>query len=49
MSVIYLLLGVSMLVALIFVAIFFWAVKQKQFDDKTTPAMRILFDDKKKS
>lgn len=48
MSVIYLLLGVSMLVALIFVGIFFWAVKHKQFDDKTTPAMRILFDDKKK-
>jgi cbb3-type cytochrome oxidase maturation protein len=47
MSVIYLLLGVSVFVALCFIAFFFWAVKNKQFDDKTTPAIRILFDDKK--
>ena len=27
------------------IAIFFWAVKSKQFDDLDSPAHRILFDD----
>jgi cbb3-type cytochrome oxidase maturation protein len=45
MEVIYLLIAFSLLVALIFLGLFFWAVKSGQFDDQYTPSMRILFDD----
>jgi len=41
------LIGFSLLVALIFLGLFFWAVKTGQFDDQHTPSMRVLFDDKK--
>jgi len=44
MEVIYLLIAFSLLVALIFLGLFFWAVKSGQFDDQYTPSMRILFD-----
>ena len=30
-----------------FLATFFWATKDGQFDDTYTPAVRILFDDEK--
>jgi len=45
MNIFYLLIGVSLLAALIFLAAFIWAVKNGQFDDNETPSMRILFDD----
>lgn len=45
MEVIYLLIGFSLMVALIFLGLFFWAVKSGQFDDQYTPSMRVLFDD----
>ncbi len=45
MEVIYLLIAFSLLVALIFLGLFFWAVKSGQFDDQYTPSMRVLFDD----
>jgi cbb3-type cytochrome oxidase maturation protein len=45
MNIFYLLIGVSLLVALIFLALFIWAVKSGQYDDYETPAYRILFDD----
>lgn len=45
MNIFYLLIGVSLLAALIFLAAFIWAVKDGQFDDSETPSMRILFDD----
>ena len=44
MEVIYLLIAFSLLVALIFLGLFFWAVKSGQFDDQYTPSMRVLFD-----
>jgi cbb3-type cytochrome oxidase maturation protein len=44
MEVIYLLIAFSLLVALTFLGLFFWAVKSGQFDDQYTPSMRILFD-----
>jgi cbb3-type cytochrome oxidase maturation protein len=44
MEVIYLLIAFSLLVALIFLGLFFWAVKSGQFDDQYTPSMRMLFD-----
>ncbi|MDR9417861.1 cbb3-type cytochrome oxidase assembly protein CcoS [Gracilimonas sp.] len=49
MEVIYMLIGFSLLVALIFLGLFFWAVKSGQFDDQYTPSMRVLFDNKKSS
>ncbi len=45
MNIFYLLIGVSLLVALIFLGAFIWAVRSGQFDDNETPPMRILFDD----
>lgn len=47
MEVILVLIGASLLVALGFLGAFLWAVKSGQFDDKYTPSIRILFDDKK--
>lgn len=46
MSVIILLIAFSLLVALFFLGAYLWAVKTGQFDDKYTPSIRILFDDK---
>jgi len=46
MEVIYMLIGFSLLVALIFLGLFFWAVRSGQFDDQYTPSMRVLFDQK---
>jgi len=45
MSVIILLLIASLSVALIFLGLFLWSVKNKQFDDGYAPPRRILFDD----
>ncbi len=45
MTILYFLIGCSILVALIFLGSFFWAMKTGQNDDMHTPAMRILFDD----
>jgi cbb3-type cytochrome oxidase maturation protein len=44
MSIIILLLGISVLVALGFLGAFLWAGRTGQFDDTVTPAQRILFD-----
>lgn len=45
MSVIYLLLGVSITVAVLFFVIFWIAVRKGQFDDDYTPSIRMLFED----
>lgn len=45
MSVIYLLLGISICVAVLFFAAFILAVKSGQYDDDYTPSVRMLFDD----
>lgn len=49
MSVIIVLIGASLLVATGFLIAYLWAVKSGQYEDKYTPSVRILFDDKKKS
>lgn len=53
MDAIYLLIFMGAVVAVGFLIAFFISVKNGQFDDNETPAMRILFDDgikeKKKS
>jgi len=46
-SAIVILISFSLLVAIIFLIAFLWAVKSGQYDDKYTPSVRILFDDKK--
>lgn len=48
MKIIFLLILVSLIIALGFLAAFFWAVKSGQYDDDYTPSIRILFDDTKK-
>lgn len=45
MSVIYILISISILVALIFFIAFIRAVKTGQYDDDYTPSVRMLFDD----
>jgi cbb3-type cytochrome oxidase maturation protein len=45
MGMIYIMLVVSLVIALFFLASFFWATKSGQFDDDYTPSVRILFDD----
>lgn len=47
MEIIYFLIGCSILVALIFLGAFFWAMRNGQNDDMQTPAFRILFDEDK--
>lgn len=49
MSVIYLLITISIIVAIVFFAAFVKAVKGGQFDDDYTPSVRMLFDDELKS
>ncbi len=46
MGVIFILMGFSLFVAIIFLIIFFWNVKTGQYDDDYTPSVRILFDEK---
>ena len=45
MSVIYLLISISIIVAVCFFVAFIWAVKNGQYDDDYTPSVRMLFDD----
>ena len=45
MNVIVVLLLASLGVALVFLAAFIWAVRTGQYEDTTTPSMRILTDD----
>jgi cbb3-type cytochrome oxidase maturation protein len=45
MDIIYLLLPVALVIVLIIIGIFFWAVRSDQFDDLEGPAYRILMDD----
>jgi len=45
MSVIYLLLAVSIFVAVLFLIVFMYSVKNGQYDDTYTPSVRMLFDD----
>ena len=45
MNILFILIGVSLFAALIFLAMFIWAVKTGQYDDNYTPSIRILFDE----
>ncbi len=45
MSVIYVLLAISITVAIVFFVAFIFSVKNGQYDDSYTPSVRMLFDD----
>ena len=45
MSILFVLLIASLLLALGFLAGFIWAVRTGQFDDRCTPAMRVVTED----
>ncbi len=45
MNIFYLLIGVSLFAAIIFLWLFVWSVKSGQYEDNYTPSVRILFDD----
>jgi len=47
MSVLLVLIGVSMLVAAGFLVAFLWAVRSGQFDDRYTPSIRMLFEERR--
>jgi cbb3-type cytochrome oxidase maturation protein len=49
MGIIYLMLIVSLVIALFFLIAFFWATKTGQYDDDFGPSVRILFDDETKT
>ena len=45
MNVIFILIAVSLMVAIGFLLTFIWTIKSGQFEDDYTPSVRILFDD----
>jgi len=45
MSSLYLLIPLSILMLISVVALFFWAIRNKQFDDFEGPASKIILDD----
>jgi len=47
MTILFVLITASALVALLFLFLFIWSVKTGQFDDSYTPSVRALFDDAK--
>ena len=47
MAILYFLIGCSIVLALIFLMAFFWAMNDGQNDDMKTPAIRILFEEDK--
>lgn len=47
MSVMIIHIVVSLIIALGFLGAFIWAIKSNQYEDDYSPAVRILFDEKK--
>ena len=46
MSVIYVLIAVSLFIAIVFFIAFIISVRSGQYDDAVTPSIRMLFEDK---
>ena len=44
MSVLFVMIGASLLIAIGFLIAFIWSVKTHQYDDDYTPSVRMLFD-----
>ncbi|MFQ6613825.1 MAG: cbb3-type cytochrome oxidase assembly protein CcoS [Fidelibacterota bacterium] len=49
MSVLFVLIGASLVLAAGFLVAFLWAIHDGQFDDGVTPSMRMLIDGEKHS
>lgn len=49
MGIIIVLIFISLLIAILFLAAFIWNMKSGQYDDTYGPSVRMLFDDKKKT
>ena len=47
MQALFVLITISLVVALGFLGAFLWAVRNNQYEDDYTPSVRILFDDDK--
>ncbi|WP_026463862.1 cbb3-type cytochrome oxidase assembly protein CcoS [Adhaeribacter aquaticus] len=48
MTIIFLLIGISLTVAILFLGSFIWAVRTGQYEDDYTPSVRMLFDEEEK-
>ena len=48
MNIIILLIGISLVIAVVFLLIFLWSMRSGQYDDMHTPSIRMLFENKKK-
>lgn len=48
MSVMFILIGVSLVVAIGFLGAFYWSIRTGQFKDDVTPAYRVFLDDVKR-
>lgn len=49
MQIIILLVSISLVIALIFLGVFYWNIKSGQYEDTYTPSVRMLFDDQPKA
>jgi cbb3-type cytochrome oxidase maturation protein len=49
LSALFILIGISILVAGSFLIAFLWSVRSGQYDDDYTPSVRMLFDDPQKN
>jgi cbb3-type cytochrome oxidase maturation protein len=47
MRIILVLIFLSLILALLFLAAFFWAVKDGQYEDDQTPSIRMLWEDQR--
>lgn len=48
MEALFLLIGISLAVAVVFLIGFLWAVRSRQYEDDFTPSVRMLFEDEVK-
>jgi cbb3-type cytochrome oxidase maturation protein len=48
MNIIILLIGISLVIAVVFLFSFLWSMKSGQYDDMHSPSIRMLFDNKGK-
>jgi cbb3-type cytochrome oxidase maturation protein len=49
LSALFILIGISILVAAVFLVAFLWSVNNGQYDDDYTPSVRMLFDNEPES
>ena len=45
MIIIVMLISISLVIALIFLGVFFWNIRSGQYEDLYTPSVRMLFDE----